>query len=120
VQIKHKNKRIVLVLFAPSIILAVILIVMNRFDAPIKTEKIMVGKITKRIDSINKAGPTTEIIVRTRNGKKHRFVRSIYFYGKVGDKVKLRLYKRQLSGLKIYRLEQNKQNYFESKERYYP
>jgi hypothetical protein len=108
-----KSKNIVLVILAPSIVLAASLIAVNKFDPSNKTDQILAGKITKRIDSIRKVGPTTEITVQTKDGNNHRFVRSIYYYGKVGDKVKLRLYKRKISGIETYRLEQDKQDYLE-------
>ncbi len=98
------NKRLA-ILFSVVIFIVFFALGFDKIDPFYKTETTINAKIIKRIYATGKSGARIEITLKTNSGKIYWFNKAINYSGKKGDEVKLRLYKRKLTGLKKYKLD---------------
>lgn len=92
-------------ILAPSVIIGAGLVGFDKLDPYYETEKFIPARIVRLVHGVGKTRPRIEVTIKTDDGKEHWFVRSSYFRGKVGDKVKLRINERKYTGLQRYELE---------------
>ncbi len=102
---KLKTKTVLIITFAPVVVIAMITIGVSKLDPMYMTSNVKVAKITKMVFLVGKSGAKVEVYVKTNEGHTYRFVRSSFYKGRVGSKVNLRLYQRKITGLQAYRLE---------------
>lgn len=102
---KLDTKWQVVFFLSPYVLLALFIIGIDRIDPAYRTSEFIQGTVIKKVFSTGKTGARVELIVETREGDSFWFNKSVNYPSGVGDKVKLRIYKRKFSGLESFKLE---------------
>ncbi len=93
------------IIFSSAIFIVVFFISFNKLDPFYKTNSTIPAKIIHLVYATGKSGARIEVTVETINGEQFWFKKSVSYSGRAGEKVKLRVYERKLTGLKKYELE---------------
>lgn len=99
----NANKKILIIAI---VIVSVITVALsfNKIDPFYKTDVVIHGEIKNLIYSTGKFGAGLRVVVEIEKGKVLSFAMPVHYSGSIGDKVKLHLYKRNLTGAEKYDL----------------
>ena len=97
----NANKKISIIVIAIISVIAIALS-FNKIDPFYKTDTVIDGKIKNLIYSAGKFGAGLRVVVETEKGKVLSFAMPVHYSGSIGNKVKLRLYKRKITGAEKY------------------
>jgi hypothetical protein len=96
---------IIVLFITPAVILGAVVIGFDSIDPAYRTNEYMQATVTKRVYATGKSGARVEITVKTEEGDSFWFNKGVEYPGKVGAKVKVRIYKRKYTGLESFKLE---------------
>ena len=77
-------------------------ILIDRLDPYYRTDQVISSEIISSAYFAGKQGSTLKVTVKTLEGETYTFSQSQRSKKRIGDKVKLRLYKRKITGLGKY------------------
>ena len=101
----HIMEKRLIVTLGLMLILVMAVFGLNWYDPFYRTIDIIEGEIVSKTQMVGKTGSHFEVIVRVQGGDEYRFSKSQRFNGRTGDIATLRLYKRKITSLKKYELE---------------
>ena len=99
----NPNRRLAILLFI-VILIASVTIGFNEIDPFYETNTTIPATIVHKVYATGKTGGRIEFTIRTNDGKEYWFNNASDSVGRQGDEIKLRLYKRKLTGIQKYEL----------------
>jgi hypothetical protein len=86
-------------------ILGLSVVGLQSLDPAYRTESYIPATIVKKVYGTSKSGSHVEVYVETSEGVSYWFIKGVRYTQNVGDRVKLRVYKREITGLERLELE---------------
>ena len=97
----------VLLFLSPYILIVTVVIGFDRIDPSYMTNEYIEARITRKlyVSDSRTGGNRVSIIAEDSEGKSYSFSRNQTYPKGVGDRVKIRIYRKRISGIETYKLE---------------